>query len=145
MSEATKETLEKEHSESMNQEAIERIKQEEASKEEIERREAVFFEDDEVIKLRDGKTYRVPPLNLKNARKLMQKIRTINIDAVILNFLPTGDEEADAKRQDDLYEVLQMAFVNYPEVDRDYIDEYVDLENARNIFDTLVGINAIKK
>lgn len=139
-----KTTLEQEHSLAMNQEAVERIKQEELQAE-LEKKEAVFFEDDEVIKLRDGKEYKVPPLNLKNARKLMQKIRTINIDAIILNFLPTGDPEGDAKREDDLYEVLLMAFVNYPEVTREYIDEYVDLDSARSIFDTLVGINAIKK
>lgn len=145
MSEINKEQLEQEHSQSMNQDAVERIKQEEATQAELDRREDFFFEDDEVITLRNGKKYNVPPLNLKNARKLMQKIKTINIDAIILNFLPTGDEEADEKRQDDLYEVLQMAFVNYPEVDRDFIDEYVDVNTARKLFDTLVGLNAIKK
>jgi hypothetical protein len=134
--------LEKEHSEMMNREAVERIKRE---AEELERSEAAIFEDDAQIKLRNGKTYYIPPLTLKNARTLMKKLRTINVDAIILNFLPTGNEELDKQREDDLFEVLQMAFVNYPEVDRDFIDRYMDLETAREVIDILIGLNRIKK
>jgi hypothetical protein len=134
--------LEKEHSEMMNREAVERIKRE---AEELERSEAAIFEDDAPIKLRNGKTYYIPPLTLKNARTLMKKLRTINVDAIILNFLPTGNEELDKQREDDLFEVLQMAFVNYPEVDRDFIDQYMDLETAREVIDILIGLNRIKK
>jgi hypothetical protein len=99
--------LEKEHSEMMNREAVERIKRE---AEELERSEAAIFEDDAPIKLRNGKTYYIPPLTLKNARTLMKKLRTINVDAIILNFLPTGNEELDKQREDDLFEVPQMAY-----------------------------------
>lgn len=137
-----KERLEREHSEMMNREAVERIKRE---AEELERSESAIFEDDVPIKLRNGKTYYIPPLTLKNARKLMKKLRSINVDAIILNFLPTGNEELDKQREDDLFEVLQMAFVNYPEVDRDFIDRYMDLETARKTIDILIGLNGIKK
>lgn len=143
-----KDQLEKEHSEQMNQEALDRIQQEEEKKlsqEEADRVEAVFFEDDEIVKLRDGKNYRVPPASLKDARKLMKTLKTVNVDVIILNFLPTDDEEFDKKREDDLYDILLMAFRNYPEIDRDYIDQYVDIEMARKIIDVLIGLNGLKK
>ncbi|MEC0276806.1 hypothetical protein [Peribacillus frigoritolerans] len=135
--------LEKQHSEKMNEEAINRIKKEEELS--IEEREAAIFEDDAVVTLRNGKKYSVPPLTLKNARQLMKKLRTVNVDAIILNFIPTGNDDLDKKREGDLFDILIMAFVNYPEVDRDYIDEFMDLETARNVIDTLIGINGIKK
>lgn len=148
-----KATLEKEHSESMNQSAVDRIKAEEeeeaksleAKKAELEAKEAAIFEDDTPIKLRDGKQYFVPPLSLKNARSLMKKLQTVNVDVIILNFIPTGDVEADINREQDLFDILLMAFVNYPAVDRDYLDSYVDVETARKIVDVLLGLNAIKK
>lgn len=128
--------LEKEHSEQMNKEALERIKAE---------AEKYIFEDDEKIKLRNGKTYVVPPLTLRNARLLMKKLRTVNVDAIILNFLPTGNDEADLKREDDLFDILKMAFVNYPEVDRDFIDVHMDLDTARITIEVLIGLNGLKK
>lgn len=115
------------------------------TKEEAQRIEAVFFEDDAKIKLRDGKEYIIPPASLKNARKLMQKLKTINVDVIILNFIPTGDEEKDKERENDLFEVLSLAFVGYPEVTREYIDEYVDVELAKKIIDILIGLNGLKK
>ena len=146
--EKTKEQLEKEHSEKMNQEAIERIKQEE-EKDDSEalrsEREAYIFEDDAELRLRDGKSYRVPPLSLRNARTLMKKLRTINVDAIILNFFPSGNSEADQQKEDDLFDILKMAFVNYPEIDRDYIDEYMDLETAKTTVEILIGLNGLKK
>ncbi|MGA4519198.1 hypothetical protein ACPA0F_18230 [Solibacillus silvestris] len=143
---SNKEQLEKEHSSKMNEDAIKRI-QEEAQKEEptVNVSEEVFFEDTHPVRLRDGKTYQIPPLTLKNARMLMQKLRTVNVDVIILNFLPTGDVVKDAERENDLYDILEMAFVNYPEVDRDYIDAYMDLEQARETIDVLIGLNQLKK
>lgn len=141
-----KEQLEKEHSSQMNEKAIERIKRESVEDEiSAEKKEEVFFEDAEPVKIRDGKTYFIPPLTLKNARQLMKKLRSVNVDVIILNFLPSGDEVKDTERENDLYDILEMAFVNYPNVDRDYIDSYVDLEQARKIIDILIGLNAIKK
>lgn len=113
------------------------------TKEEAERVEAVFFEDDEEITLRDGKTYKIPPANLKNARRLMKLMGTINIDAIILNFSPSGDD--DSQRENDLFEVLSIAFENYPEVDREYLEEYVDLITASKIIEILIGLNGLKK
>lgn len=148
-----KERAEREHSKMMNDEAVERIKREaeqEAQREkltpeEAKRIEAVFFEDDAEIMLRDGKRYRIPPVSLKEARKIMQLLKTVNVDVIIMNFVPTGDEELDKKREDNLFDLLLMAFKNYPEVDRDYLDRYVDLATARKIIDIIIGLNGIKK
>lgn len=145
MSDKTKDQLEKEHSEQMNKDAVERVKEETLSQEEANRIESAFFEDDEVIKLRNGKTYRVPPCTLKDARKLMKLLGTVNVDAIILNFVPTGDDEVDDKRQNDLFDILLMAFRNYPEADKDFIDSYVDLNTAKKIIDVLIGLNGLKK
>lgn len=144
-----KEQMEKQHSEMMNKEAVERIKQEtekeSISKKEADRIEKAFFEDGETIKLRDGKTYTIAPCTLKEARKLMKCLETVNVDIIILNFMPTDDPEADAKREQDLFDILLMAFKDYPHVDKDYIDNYVDLNTAREIIDTMIGLNGIKK
>lgn len=152
---------ERELAEQLNAEAVERFKKDENNRKitqaEAEAAERAFFEDDEPIKLRDGKTYRIPPSNLKDARRLMKLLKTVNVDAIILNFIPTDNAELDEKRQADLFDILGMAFKNYPHivlgkdeegkyiVDRDYLDEYVDLNTARKIIDTLIGLNALKK
>lgn len=112
------------------------------TKEEADRIESVFFEDDESIKLRDGKVYKIPPANLKNARRLMQLLKTVNIDAIILNFSPTGEDE---QKENDLFEALQIAFCNYPEVDREYLENYVDIVTASKIIEILIGLNGLKK
>lgn len=140
-----KEVLERAHAEEMNRQAVERIKKETLTREEAERVEGVIFEDDERITLRDGKEYVVPPCNLKDARRLMKLVRTVNIDAIILNFVPTDDEELDKKRENDLFDILLMAFKLYPHVDRDYLDEYCDLNTARRIIEILIGLNGLKK
>lgn len=142
MTEEQKLALEKEHSAKMNAEAVERIKQEAML--ESQRTEAIFFEDDEEVKLRDGKTYKIAPASLKNARKLMNLFKTVNVDVIILNFVPTGDEEQDAKREDELFQVLEIAFAPY-NLTREYMEEYVDVETARKIIEILIGINGIKK
>lgn len=127
-----------------NQEAVNRLK-EELTPEQAEQVERYFFEDDEEIMLRDGKTYKVPPCSLKDARILMKKLRTINVDAIILNFVPSGDDEEDARREDDLFTVLLMAFKGYKHVTREYLDEYMDLETARKVIEILIGLNGLKK
>lgn len=137
--------LEKEHSAQMNQEAVERIKKEVITQEEADRVEAVFFEDDAQIKLRDGKTYRIPPCKLKKARRLMQLLKTVNVDVVMLNFIPTGNDTEDEQREKDLYEILEMAFEYYPEVTREYIEDNVDVELANKIITILIGLNSLKK
>lgn len=137
----TKEELEKQHSEKMNQEAIEKRK-EEISKEESDRIETVFFEDDVEVQLRDGKDYRIHPCTLKDARKIMRMVKSVNIDAIILNFLP-NEEGGSQDAEDDLYDLILIAFKNYKDIDRDYIDQYVDLATAREIINILLGLNGI--
>lgn len=136
----------------MNDEAVARIKAE--AQEELDKQheatptavgEAIFFEDDEVIQLRDGKEYKIAPCSLRDARKLMNHLKTVNVDAIVLNFAPTGDEAMDTQRENDLISILQIAFKNYPHVDTDYIEEYVDLDIARRLIDIMLGLNGLKK
>lgn len=138
-------TAEKEHSKKMNDQAVERIKKEILTQDEAQAIEKAFFEDDATITLRDNKKYRIPPCTLKDARKLMNLLKTVNIDIIVMNFVPTGDDELDAKREEDFIEIMKTAFKNYPEVDEDYIMEYVDVEIAKTIVNILLGINEIKK
>lgn len=72
----------------------------------------------------------------------MQLLKTINIDAIILNFSPTGEDE---QKENDLFEALQIAFCNYPEVDREYLENYVDIVTASKIIEILIGLNGLKK
>lgn len=140
-----KEKKEKAHSKEMNEEAVERIKKEVLSQDEADKIASTFFEDDEAIRLRDGKTYRIPPSSLKNARKLMSLLKTVNVEIIMLNFVPTGDEAQDEKRINDLYDILSIAFVNYSHVTREYIEEYVDVVQAKEIVNILIGLNGLKK
>jgi hypothetical protein len=116
---------------------------EKLSMEESNRIEAIFFEDDEVIKLRDGKEYKIPPSGLKDARRLMQLLKTLNIDAVLLNFTP--DLEGDSQKEDNLFEVLEIAFRGYPHLTREYLAEYVDIVTATKIIECVIGLNGLKK
>lgn len=113
------------------------------TKEETDQVESVFFEDDEEIMLRDGKTYKLHPCTLKDARKLMKLLKTVQIEAIILNFLPPDDGGTGA--EEDLFDILLLAFKGYPHVDKEYIDNYVDLELARQIIEIMIGLNGIKK
>lgn len=116
---------------------------EKVTKEETDQVESVFFEDDEEIMLRDGKTYKLHPCTLKDARKLMKLLKTVQIEAIILNFLPPDDGGTGA--EEDLFDILLLAFKGYPHVDKEYIDNYVDLELARQIIEIMIGLNGIKK
>ena len=136
----------------MNDEAVARIKaeaqEEQAKAPEMtpsELSEAIFFEDDEKITLRDGKEYRIAPCSLRDARKLMNYLKTVNVDAIVLNFAPTGDDAMDSQREDDLMNILAIAFKHYPHVNKEYIEEYVDLDIARRLIDIMLGLNGLKK
>lgn len=136
METVTKEQLELEHSQKMNEEAVKRIQ----GQQEEERTAAIFFEDDAQVTLRNGNTYNISPCTLKEARKLMSLLKTVNIEAIILNFIP--DDETN---ENDLFDILLMGFKNYKEVDRDFIDSYVDLTTAKKIIESLIGLNGLKK
>ena len=128
----------------VQEEAVEDEK-EKFSAQEAERIERVIFEEDEIVKLRDGKTYKIPPCTFKDARKLMKLLRTVNVDVIIVNFLPTGNEEQDEKRIHDLYDMIMLAFKSYPEVTREYLEEYVDLKIAHRIIEVMIDLNGLKK
>jgi hypothetical protein len=124
------------------------VEEKEAPKEvtpqEVEYIEKVFFEEDEKIRLRDGKTYYIPPLGLKEAKRLMKLLNTIN-SAIILDNLIENDEDG-TDNYDNLMEVLLMAFKPYyPSITVDYLAEYVDLVTAKKIIDAMIGINGLKK
>jgi hypothetical protein len=138
------EYLEKE-SQDANNEAVEKVKKDLLTQEEADKVASIFFEDDAEIKLRDGKTYIIPPCSLKNARKLMKYMQTVNVDLVMMNFVPSDNEAADEKKQNDLIEIIKMALINYPDMTKEYIEEYVDVEIARVIVEIMIGINGLKK
>ena len=113
------------------------------SKEESEYTEKVFFEEDESVKLRDGVTYKIPPLTLKSANKLMKKLNTIDTGIIISNLMA---DEKGYNSYNDLIEVLLMAFKPYyKEMTVKYLEDHVDLVTAKEIIDIMIGLNGIKK
>ncbi|AYK07959.1 DNA polymerase III subunit gamma/tau [Brevibacillus laterosporus] len=114
------------------------------SQEEASIREKVFFEEDEKVRLRDGKTYSIPPLGIRDARKLMKLLNTIDSGIIIANLIP--ESELDDDRYEELLRVLLMAFKPYyKHVDTDYLADFVDLETAKKIIDAMIGLNGLKK
>lgn len=112
------------------------------TQEEADVREKVFFEEDEKIRLRDGKTYYIPPLGLKDARSLMKKLNTIDSGVIIANLIPEDGED----RFEELLDVLLMAFKPYyKHMTVEHLGEYVDLETAKKIIDSMIGLNGLKK
>lgn len=133
-----------EETEVKEEEVKETDKKEPITQEEADYIEKVFFEEDETVRLRDGKTYRIPPLGLKDARKLMKLLNTIDTGIIISNLMVMEGEDDD--RYDELMEVLLMAFKPYyKHVTADYLAEYVDLVIAKEIIDSMIGLNGLKK
>lgn len=133
--------------EQLNQEATERIKKESNEKvslEDAKRKEAIFFEDAEKVRLRDGNEYMIPPLKLKNARKVMKLIGTISSEVIIVNFLPTGDDVEDEKRIETLYEILKICLEGHA-INDEFIEEYIDLRTASKIIEYAINVNGLKK
>ena len=135
-----------ESSEKATQDSVERIKNEvkPKTKEENFQSESVWFEDGKEIKLLDGKKYLIMPVSLRKARRLMQILKTVNVDMAIMNFIPSDNEELDNKRQEELLEMMEIAFSKY-NLGREYIEDNVDVVTATKIADILLGINGIKK
>jgi hypothetical protein len=126
--------------------AAEEEKKAPLTQEEAEVREKVFFEEDEKVRLRDGKTYYIPPLGLKDARKLMKKLNSIDSGVIIANLIPADEDEDGEDRYNELLDVLLMAFAPYyKHVTADHLEEYVDLETAKKIIDSMIGLNGLKK
>lgn len=111
--------------------------------EEAEYIEKVFFEEDEKVKLRDGMTYTIPPLGLKDAKELMKKLNSIDTAIIIANLIE--DEEGNSN-YNELLEVLLMGFKPYyKDMTVEYLEEYVDIVTAKQIIDILIGLNGLKK
>jgi uncharacterized protein (DUF2344 family) len=129
-----------------NEAAVDRIKNEvkPKTKEENYQSEQNWFEDGQEVRLLDGKKYNITPINLKKARRLMQILKTVNVDIAIMNYMPTENEELDNKRQEELLEMIEIAFGKY-NLGRDYLEENIDVVTAAKIADILLGINGIKK
>ncbi|MGG1616579.1 DNA polymerase III subunit gamma/tau [Paenibacillus sp. NRS-1782] len=114
------------------------------TEEEAQIKEKAFFEEDEQVRLRDGKTYYLPPLGLKDARKLIKKLNAIDSGIIIANLIPDDPEGAD--RYHELIDVLMMGFKPYYSwMTPEHLEEYVDLETAKQIIDAMIGLNGIKK
>lgn len=116
----------------------------EITQEEADFRDKVFFEDDDKVRLRDGRTYYVPPLGLKDARRLIKKLNTIEHAVIIANLIPEDEDGED--RYEEMVDVLLMAFKPYyPDMTREYLEDYVDVTTAAEIISILIGANGLKK
>ena len=105
------------------------------TEQESQEMEKVFFEEDEQIRLRDGKTYRLPPLSLRDARKLIKKLNTIDTGIILSNLMENEDGE---DHYDDLMEILAMGFKPYHKhVTADYLEDVVDVVCAKQIIDII--------
>lgn len=138
------ENQEQEVKQKVTQNAQEQTQEEpKLTKEEAEYIEKVFFEEDETVRLRDGITYKIPPLGLKDAKNLMNKLNSIDTSIIIANLI--ADEEGN-DNYDELLEVLLMAFKPYyKHITVDYLAEYVDINTAKQIIDIMIGLNGLKK
>lgn len=117
--------------------------EEKLTQEEADYIEKVFFEDDDIVRLRDGKSYRIPPLGLKDAKNLMKKLNSIDTGVIIANMI---EDENGEDSYDELLEVLLLGFKPYyKEMTVDYLADYVDIGTAKVIIDTLIGLNGLKK
>ncbi|EJR79440.1 hypothetical protein IK7_03921 [Bacillus cereus VD156] len=133
------------------EEAEEKVEQQEPNKQEevkltkqeSEFIEKVFFEEDEKVTLRDGKTYAIPPLGLKDAKNLMKKLNTIDTGVIIANLIA---DETGNDSYDELLEVLLMGFKPYyKEISAHYLGDYIDIVTAKEIIDIMIGLNGLKK
>lgn len=113
------------------------------TKEESDYMEKVFFEEDDTVRLRDGITYKIPPLGLLDGKNLMKKLNTIDTGIIISNLIA---DESGEDHFEELLEVLLMAFKPYyKETTADYLANYVDIHTAKQIIDIMIGLNGIKK
>ena len=113
------------------------------SKEESEYIEKVFFEEDESVRLRDGISYKIPPLGLKDAKNLMKKLNTVDTGVIIANLM---SDEGGNDNYDNLLGVLMMAFrPYYKTMTVEYLEDFVDISAAKEIIDIMIGLNGLKK
>ncbi|PFK06224.1 DNA polymerase III subunit gamma/tau [Bacillus cereus] len=136
-------TLVEEAEEKVEQQEPNKQKEVKLTKQESEFIEKVFFEEDEKVTLRDGKTYAIPPLGLKDAKNLMKKLNTIDTGVIIANLIA---DETGNDSYDELLEVLLMGFKPYyKEISAHYLGDYIDIVTAKEIIDIMIGLNGLKK
>lgn len=82
------------------------------------------------------KEYIVPALNFKHIRTLMPKIQELtNIDA-------TMSEE----QMDNVFTVIHAAISrNYPEINKEFLEENIDLNNVKPIMNAIMGQSGLVK
>lgn len=136
-------TLVEETEEKVEQQEPNKQEEVKLTKQESEFIEKVFFEEDEKVTLRDGKTYAIPPLGLKDAKNLMKKLNTIDTGVIIANLIA---DETGNDSYDELLEVLLMGFKPYyKEISAQYLGDYIDIVTAKEIIDIMIGLNGLKK
>ncbi|MDA2381215.1 DNA polymerase III subunit gamma/tau [Bacillus cereus] len=136
-------TLVEETEEKVEQQEPNKQEEVKLTKQESEFIEKVFFEEDEKVTLRDGKTYAIPPLGLKDAKNLMKKLNTIDTGVIIANLIA---DETGNDSYDELLEVLLMGFKPYyKEISAHYLGDYIDIVTAKEIIDIMIGLNGLKK
>ncbi|AKE16141.1 TPA: DNA polymerase III subunit gamma/tau [Bacillus cereus] len=136
-------TLVEEAEEKVEQQKSNKQEEVKLTKQESEFIEKVFFEEDEKVTLRDGKTYAIPPLGLKDAKNLMKKLNTIDTGVIIANLIA---DETGNDSYDELLEVLLMGFKPYyKEISAHYLGDYIDIVTAKEIIDIMIGLNGLKK
>ncbi|HDW3054774.1 TPA: DNA polymerase III subunit gamma/tau [Bacillus cereus] len=136
-------TLVEEAEEKVEQQEPNKQEEVKLTKQESEFIEKVFFEEDEKVTLRDGKTYAIPPLGLKDAKNLMKKLNTIDTGVIIANLIA---DETGNDSYDELLEVLLMGFKPYyKEISAHYLGDYIDIVTAKEIIDIMIGLNGLKK
>jgi hypothetical protein len=103
----------------------------------------VLFEEDEKVRLRDGRWYHIPPFGLKNGRIAVKLMNSINSNVIVDNFFDDNDGN---DKYDVVIEAIHMAFrPYYPDMSKDYLEKYVDVVTAKQIIDIVIGLNNIKK
>jgi ankyrin repeat protein len=82
------------------------------------------------------KEYIVPALNFKQIRTLMPKIQQLtNIGATM------NDEQMD-----NVFTVIHAAISrNYPEINKEFLEENIDMNNVRPIINAIMGQSGLVK
>lgn len=107
----------------------------------------IWFEDSVNFKLRDGSTYNIKPLTLRNARILMENIMYINVDHPIMTYIDISDENTlitAADRAEKLMDVVELGFKEY-NLSREYLEDNIDLRSVKELLDIYMDLNGIKK
>ncbi|MCG8502207.1 MAG: DNA polymerase III subunit gamma/tau [Firmicutes bacterium] len=119
------------------------LAKEELTQEQAAKIERDFMQEGEEIRLRDGRTYVIPPLLLKDARKLMRELENIDTDLIVGNFL---QDEAGHSKEQALFNILLMAFqYNDQDMTAEKLADICDLKQAKEIIRIMIGLNGLKK